>query len=292
MRRDGPFDIVHGYWALPSGLAAAVAGRRLRIPSVVTLDSGELVALRDIGYGLQCRAAQRLAVAATLRLATAVTVCTGYMERIAVDHGAHPYVIPLGVDAALFHPVELPEGPPWRLLHVASLNRVKEQPTLLEAFRRVRARIPDVRLDILGADTLDGAVQSEATRLGLAGHVIFHGVQPSAAVARHCQRAHLAVMASRHEAAGVAALEAAACRVATVGTAVGYLADWTPHAAVGVPVGDVQGLADSIVALLADLPRRRRISAAARQRSLACDADWTAERMTELYDEILARSKT
>jgi len=292
MRSDGPFDILHAYWALPSGLAAGVAGRRLRIPSVVTLDSGELVALNDIGYGLQCRRAQRLAVAATLRLTDAVTVCSEYMKRLAVRHGVDPHLIPFGVDTGLFHPVELPEGPPWRLVHVASLNRVKDQPTLLEAFRRVRERIPDVHLDILGGDTLNGAVQREAARLGLSGDVTFHGVQPSEVVARSYQRAHLAVMASRHEAAGVALLEAAACGVATVGTAVGYLADWTPHAAVGVAVGDVQGLADSIVALLTDLPRRRQIAAAARQRSLARDADWTAERMTELYDDILARSKS
>src|SRR5579863_8090413 len=52
LKHDGPFDVIHGYWALPSGLVSAVAGRRLGIPSIVTLDSGELVAFPDIGYGL------------------------------------------------------------------------------------------------------------------------------------------------------------------------------------------------------------------------------------------------
>lgn len=286
MRRDGPFDIVHGHWALPSGLAAAVAGRRLRVPSVVTLDSGELVALRDIGYGLQRRLSQRLAVAATLKLASSVTVCSRYMESLAARHGIEPHVIPFGVDARLFQPADLPDGPPWRLVHVASLNPVKDQPTLLEAFARVREHAPEVHLDMVGGDTLNGAVQREAVRLGVAGHVTFHGVQPSTVVAGHYRRAHLAVMASRHEAAGVVALEAAACGIATVGTAVGYLADWTPHAAIGVTVGDAQALAHAIVALLEDPVRRRQMAATAREWSLAHDTDWTAGQLERLYERI------
>jgi len=84
MRHDGPFDVVHGYQALPSGLMAALAGRRLSIPSVATFDSGEFVALPAVGtgYGLRLRTRQRLAVAAAARLATVVTVCSGYQQRL------------------------------------------------------------------------------------------------------------------------------------------------------------------------------------------------------------------
>src|SRR4051794_2353818 len=28
VREDGPFDVIHGYWPLPAGLAASVVGRR------------------------------------------------------------------------------------------------------------------------------------------------------------------------------------------------------------------------------------------------------------------------
>src|SRR5712671_1591033 len=45
LKQDGPFDVVHGYWGLPAGLVAAAAGRRLAVPSVVTCDSGEFVAV-------------------------------------------------------------------------------------------------------------------------------------------------------------------------------------------------------------------------------------------------------
>ena len=44
-------DVVHGLWADEAGAVAAIAGRLLRRPVVVSLMGGELVALADIGYG-------------------------------------------------------------------------------------------------------------------------------------------------------------------------------------------------------------------------------------------------
>lgn len=284
--RDGPFDVVHGYWALPAGLAAASAARRLGMPSVVTLDSGELVALDDIGYGQQRTLSQRLAVAATVRLANRVTVCSEYMLRLAAVRGIEADRIPLGVDRDLFDVVPADEGPPWRLLHVASLNAVKDQATLLEAMRLVVGKMSGVHLDIVGEDTLAGAVHRAAWRAGITEHVTFHGFQPSDALGRYYQRAHVNVLSSRHEAAGVAALEAAAAGVPTVGTRVGYVADWAPNRAVAVQPRDPAALADAMVGLLEDRARRRTLGDAAREWSLAHDADWTAARLEQVYEEV------
>ena len=291
LKRDGPFDVIHGYWALPSGLAAATAGRRLGIPSVVTLDSGEFVALPDLGYGpygLQHHWRQRLAVAITSRLATRVTVCTEYMDRLARAHGARPAIVPIGVDPALFAPADDSDGPPWRLLHVANLNAVKDQATLIEAVRLVQQQIREVHLDIVGLDTIDGAIPRRAAAMGLGDHVTFHGFQPTELIAAFYRRAHLFVMSSRHEAAGVAILEAAVCGVPTVGTAVGYVADWAPDRAIAVPPGDAPALAAAMTALLQDPERRRRIGRAARAWAVAHDADWTAGQFEHLYETLAA----
>ena len=286
LKRDGRFDVIHGYWALPAGLIAAAAGRRLSIPSLVTLDSGELVSIPDIGYGLQRTWRHRLAVGATLRLATRITVCSRYMERLAKRHGVAPDVVPIGADAGVFRPAPFRNGPPWQLLHVANLNPVKDQPTLLEAFKRLTTRVPDVQLDIAGEDTLGGRIQRRAGELGVAANVRFLGTQPSDALSTRYQAAHLVVLSSRHEAAGVVALEAALSGVATAGTSVGYLADWAPDAAVAVEPGDPSALADAIAALLTDADRRQRIAAKAREWALKHDADWTAERFSRIYAEL------
>jgi len=289
--RVGGLDVLHAYMGVPAGIATAAAASSRGIPVVATLDSGELVSLDDVGYGLQRRWIDRRAVAAVTRMASRITVCTEFMWKQQTLRAPSVHIIPIGVDARAFPAGELTEGPPWRLLRVASLNRVKDYPTLLHAFRMVVDRLGDVSLDVVGEDTLNGAVQALARALGLDAHVAFHGVQPNDRVAAFYAHAHLHVSASRHEAAGVTTLEAACANVPTVGTAVGYVADWTTGSdacerAVGVPVGDAAALAEGIVALIRDPARRSRTAASARGWATAHDADWTAARFVTLYREI------
>jgi glycosyltransferase involved in cell wall biosynthesis len=283
LRRDGPFDVLHGWWALPSGLVASVAGWRLSVPTIVTCDSGEFVAIPEIGYGSQLQWHRRLAVAATVRLATRVTVCSRYQAGLANPHGVRPEVIPIGVDCSQFRPAERAEGPPWRLLQVASLNPVKDQPTLLAAFREVIEQGIDAHLDVIGEDTLNGSIQNLASRLGLESHVTFHGVLPSDRLVPFYQHAHLLVVSSRHEAAGVVALEASACALPAAGTAVGYLADWSPQGAAIVQPGNGPALATRILELLRDRAERERLGRWAREWTLAHDADWTARQFDGIY---------
>ena len=283
----GPFDVLHAYQGLPAAVTSPI-GRRLGVPAVVTLDSGELTAIDDIGYGLQRRWFDRRAVSAAMRDAARVTVSTTFMAKT-VPPGAtrEPVaIVPIGVDGAAFPAVERPAGPPWRLLRVGSINRVKDYPTLLRALAALVARGVDVHLDIAGEDTLVGAIQSLTRTLGIEPHVTFHGVQPTDRLAALYARAHLHVASSRHEAAGVVVLEAAASGLATAGTAAGYVADWHPDRAVAVPIQDAAALAHAIGELLDDPVRRARLAGAAREWTLAHDADWTAAAFERIYAEV------
>jgi glycosyltransferase involved in cell wall biosynthesis len=282
----GPFDLLHAYWGMP-GIVATRVGRDLGIPVIVTLDSGELVAIDDIGYGLQRRWIDRRMVAGMLRDAARVTVCTRYQASMPALGGRAVDVIPIGIDTALFPVALRAEGPPWRLLRVASLNAVKDYPTLLRAMASIVSQLPDAHLDIVGEDTLNGAVQAQCRALGLHEHVTFHGVQPSDALGRRFYgRAHVHVVSSRHEAASVAMLEAASADVPTVSTRVGYAADWERDGrAIAVPVGDADALAAATVALIRDRERRAQIAAAARVWAIAHDADWTAAEFSRLYND-------
>jgi glycosyltransferase involved in cell wall biosynthesis len=293
LKRNGPFDVLHAYWVLPAGFAATLAGRRLAIPTVVTADSGEFVAFPDIDYGLQQRWQHRLAVRATTALASRVTVCTGYMQQLARQHGCSPDVIPIGVDAGIFRAGdhEPRPGPPWRLLHVASLNRVKDQPLLLHAVRQVVDRLMPaaVSLDIVGEDTLGGTVQDLASDLRLDEHVTFHGALETEALLPLYQQAHALVVSSRHEAASIVALEAAASGVPVVGMPVGYLADWTPHAAVTARASTPEALADTIIDLLHDSERRSSVATTAHGWVTAHDVDHTVAQFEGLYQQVMTR---
>ena len=293
----GGVHVLHAYWGMPAVVAAPVA-REARTPLIVTADSGEWVSLPDIQYGLQRRWQDRRAVAIAMREARVVTVCTNYMHQLGAQHGVDARVIPLGVprhyalhtgpDPSAYSrtPDRPPEGPPWRLMHVASINPVKDHDTLLRAMAALIGRHPDVHLDIVGADVGDGAAARIAHSLGLDDHVTFHGFLPSDLIEPLWARAHLHVVSSRHEAAGVVTLEAAMAGVATVGTRVGYIADGAPDRAAAVPVGNPAALADAMAALLTDPARRHALAAAARDWAYEHDADHTATMFDRLYREV------
>jgi glycosyltransferase involved in cell wall biosynthesis len=286
LHRHGPFDLLHAYWGMPAGAAAARVAPAMRLSFVLTLDSGELVRIDDIAYGLQRRWIDRRAVRAAIRGASAVTVPTVYMSKLMPPGSNPPAVIPMGVDRSVFANAGPVDGPPWRLIRVGSINRVKDYPTLLLAFAAVVQREPDVHLDVVGEDTLGGTIVRLATELGLDAHVTFHGPLDSVRVAQLYARSHVNLVSSRHESANVTVLEAACTGVPTVGTAVGYIADLHPDGAVAVPVRSPRALADAIVSLLRDPERRRRIGLHARDWALAHDADWTADAFDALYHRV------
>ena len=282
----GPFDLTHGFFGDPAGQLAARAAQRLNIPSVVTCDSGEFVALPAINYGSQRTARGRKAVDEACTLATRVHVCTRYMAALAQSLGIRAAIIPL-TSVTPHHATLTPasrrsQDAPFRIIQVASLSRVKNQRLLIDALKIVRETI-DAELHLVGEDTLNGELQTHAAAIGLDAHVTFHGFLPQPKVLDLLRTADLYVQSSLHEAAGVSVLEAAAAGVPSVGTLAGYVADWSPLKATAVGDAIPESLADAIVTLHGDPDRRRSIAAAARTVALAQDAAFAALKFAELY---------
>lgn len=272
--RDRPFDLVHAFWAGETGMVAAVAGRALRIPSVVSLAGGELVGLRDIGYGGRLAPTERAKTWLALRLATRVTAGSRSLLTLAAQHLGGPTGrlrrAPLGVDAGMFRPSEVPQpAPPHRLVQVASLVPVKDQATLLRSAALLRAGGLDFRLEIAGSGPLESELRRLGAELGLSDLVQLRGEIPHSALPGFYAGAAAFVQSSRHEAQGMAALEAAACGVPVAGTRVGAVGDMEPEAAVGVPVGDAEALALAVAGLLENSDRRAAMGGAAREVVLA-----------------------
>jgi glycosyltransferase involved in cell wall biosynthesis len=121
--------------------------------------------------------------------------------------------------------------------------------------------------------------------------VVFHGFVPNHQLGTLYRRAHLYVQASRHEAAGVAVLEAAAYGVPTVGTRVGYVADLAPDAAVAVDEPTPDAFAQAIELTLCDVALRARLAHNARAFARTHDADWTAGVMHGLYETLVSQAR-
>jgi len=280
------FDLIHAIWSGKCGFVAAVAGRLLGIPSLVHVAGGELAAIPDIGYGGARTRIGRVRESLVLRGVCAVTAASESTIAALSRIGVTAQRVPLGVDLRSWpprEPVPRDRTKPAQLIHVASLNRVKDQATLLRALAELLQASMRVEMDVVGEDTLSGEVQALSERLGLSKVVRFHGFLTQRQLRPLMESADVMVISSRHETGPLAVLEAAVAGIPTAGTRVGHLAEWEPDAALVAPVGDWSCLAGAIRRLIVDEDLRLRIAREAQRRAMSEDADFTAQRFQALY---------
>ena len=285
-----PFDVIHAFWAGAAGALAALVGKLVACPVLLHLAGGELVAFPTIDYGGRRTIRGRAIVRFALWGAARVTAACPAMIAQAAKLGVAAERLVLGVDLRRWPPSPPRRrtlGSSARLIHAASLNRVKDQSTLLRAMARLRDLDLDFHLDIVGEDTLDGEMHRLTETLSLEEHVKFHGFLPHTELRRLLAQADLFVLSSLHEGCGVVTLEAAVAGVPAVGTSVGHIAAWAPEAAVAVPVGDFDAMAGAVMELLNDEDRRLAVAREAQRRAIANDADATALRVNGIYQELV-----
>jgi alpha-maltose-1-phosphate synthase len=120
----------------------------------------------------------------------------------------------------------------------------KGGPELLQAFREVRAVVPDARLVIVGV-----ALPSDPPGVQSLGQVLDRGD-----LVRMYEKAAVFCAPSRFEATGMSVMEAMAYGLPIVGTRVGGIAEAVRdgHSGILVEPGDAEGLGDGLVRLLSD----------------------------------------
>lgn len=302
--RREPFAVLHGFWATEAGFLATRAGAWLRIPALVHLAGGELTHDRCSGYGNQAPGLARLLVAGSVHGATHLTVPSGTLrDQLGRRYPRHlPKAVDwaLGVDTQMFAPAPAEADGPARpaspapalsLVHVASLLPVKNQTLLLEGLARARAQAPrtSITLTIAGEGPQETILRTRVARLGLADTVYFAGAVAHDALPALYRAHDVFVLTSRHEAQGMALLEAAACGRPWISVPVGAPADLAgiyPLSGWSVPPHDPHALAAAILAA-ADPVARSTYGAAARtlvQRAYALDTQ--VARLIGLYAHV------
>ncbi|MET8158148.1 glycosyltransferase [Sphaerisporangium sp. NPDC005289] len=227
-------DVAHAHFWM-SGLAALTAAEELRVPVVQTFHALGTVKRRWQGTA-DTSPPCRLAVERDIgrRAAAIVATCTDEVSELAaMDVPVERVtVVPCGVDLALFHPdAPLPhpadaDGRRPRLDGVArilSIGRLvprKGVETIIEAL----AHVPGAHLTIAGGDPGD----EESTRLsrlvaasGLSGRVRLIGSVARADVPALMRSALAVVTVPWYEPFGMVPVEAMACGVPVVASAVG-----------------------------------------------------------------------
>jgi glycosyltransferase involved in cell wall biosynthesis len=294
-------DVIHAHWAIPTGPAAVMAGKKLQLPSIITMHGGDVYVNPEQGYDFPTRWYVRPALGWTLRHAGALTAITEDCRQHALRAGApadHIRLVFNGTDLRRFSPGENGNrGEPRFGAHMIFACRQlfprKGIRFLLEAGAQLKPQFPDLKIVLAG----DGFERPELARLagelGISSDVTFLGWVPNAELPPYYRAAAVSVIPSLEEGFGIPAAEAMGCEVPVVASDAGGLPEVVEDGVTGlvVPRGDSQALAGAIGSLLADPERRREMGQAGRARALRLfDWDRTAQQFEELYQEVAART--
>lgn len=261
-------DVVHGHrWM--SGLVSVLGGRRVRVPVVQTFHS-------LAGSGKPRGPIERGKIEGLVAKEAAHVVATSSSETFALAAAGVDRrkisVVTSGVDLDAF----TPDGP---LAHRDQKYRVVVAGSLpshgnIEAMFTALSRVDGAELVITGLpgdSPATAELRARAEELGVAPRVVFVGSVAHDAVPALLRSADAVVCAPAHESSGAVALEAMACGVPVLATAVGELADVVVDGVTGLLVtpDDSDGLARALHRLLLDDTLRQEFSMASLDRVAA-----------------------
>src|SRR5262249_40831839 len=203
--------------------------------------------------------------------------------------------IPCGVDTERFRPASGPRPEPSRILCVARLVKVKNHELLLRACALLRDRGHEFRCVLVGDGAERGEIETRRVELGLEDVIEMSGAARQEEVLERWREAAIGVLTSSSEGMPVALMEAAACGVPVVATAVGGVTELVEHGKTGllVPARDVPALAAALERLLNGPATARDMAFAARRRAEELfSVRREVDALLALWDEVLDRRQT
>ena len=267
-------DLLHVHYAIPHSVSALLARQMLaaqdkarKLPFVTTLHGTDITIVgADRSYLPVTRY--------SIEQSDGVTAISNYLKKRTVQEFEirHPIEVIynfVNCDTYKRDPnaaerrAEFARPDERILVHVSNFRPVKRICDVIEIFDRVQKKIPS-RLLLMG----DGPDRSRAewlvSKKGLRKKVEFLGKVDR--VSEKLSIADLILVPSEMESFGLAALEAMACEVPAIGTAVGGVPEVIEHGRTGflAEVGDVTTMAKDAIAILSDEKRLREMGQLAR----------------------------
>jgi D-inositol-3-phosphate glycosyltransferase len=303
--RAGPgVDIVHGnYWL--SGVAGHRLKHELGVPLVSTFHT--LARVKAEGGDMEPEWRDR-AEGEVIGCSDAICVSCPEEERqfrrLYGDPAGRIEIVPPAVEHAFFAPgdrggarraVGLPVDRPV-VLFVGRIQPLKAPDLAIRALAAMPHH-PDALLVIVGgASGADGAGEAElahrlAVELGVAERVRFVAPQPHHILSSWYRAADLVIVPSRSESFGLVALEAAACGIPVVASAVGGLLNIVHDGVTGLLVDgrDPARYARAMAQVLDDPAGAAAMGAAASVRARRFTWSFTAARLRRLYTDLAAQ---
>lgn len=289
--------IIHAHEMYSTATAAVMAKRWLEVPIVITPHSsgpgGDVQRLQSKLFGKKRMSIIRDQV-------DAFAVISREIKEELILAGVPSercFMIPNGVDVNTYKPLPSAQKEKLRLnlgyqpddlivVFTGRLVPLKRVSDLLAVWPKIIFHHPNARLLILGNGSEEERLRSQAGK-----GVDFLGNIRN--VVQYLQLADLFVLPSSIEGLSLALLEAMACGLPAVATAVGGNVDLILHNQDGwlVPLGELNQLEEGILKLLFDPALRERLGCNARQKILEnYSLEKMAQRLINLYNRIGMRT--
>jgi D-inositol-3-phosphate glycosyltransferase len=305
----GPYDLIHSHYWL-SGAASIAASRAWRVPLVASFHTLAEVKNRSLAPGEPPEPLSRVAEERrTMRAASRVIAPTEDDARQLVElYGADPAkirVVSPGVDTQTFFPRDAAEarrglgiGPGPVVLFVGRLQSLKGPDLAIRAFaeavRSAPAPLGDATLAVVGGpsgpagDSIPTWLHGLAEEEGVSDRVRFMDPCPHDELPWVYSAADVLLMPSRSESFGLAALEAQACGVPVVASAVGGLRSAVAHGRGGFLVEgrDPTSYSERLVQIMSSPGLSARLSRGAREHAARFPWDDTVDRLLDCYAEL------
>jgi glycosyltransferase involved in cell wall biosynthesis len=299
----GPRRAAAGPWLAAEYVrrAAAVAVRRAPVPDVVVAashflpDAAAVAALvRRGAFGVAyvyhliaerpdrsvrtvwSKGDERIGLALLRRAAGIVFASNEATSSALRARGLDPIPTTIGVDLSSFTQASPGELPP-RGLFLARLARTKGVTDAVEALARVRRRVPDARLVIVGTGPERGPATALAERIGIADALEWRGFVSEGEKRRILAQSRVLLAPSYEEGWGMAVCEALASGVPVVAYRHGVLDEVFGNAYLAAGPGDVDGLAELAVRVLTNSPYAEELSRVGRTTAERYDVGRVAE---------------
>jgi D-inositol-3-phosphate glycosyltransferase len=270
-------DVTHAHFWM-SGIATQLAARHLNLPAVQTFHALGVVQRRHQG-AQDTSPSERLRLEAVVaRTATwvAATCTDEVFELMRMGRSrSRISVVPCGVNLDLFTP-EGPRAPRTDLHRIVSVGRLVPRKGFDDVVRALPV-IPNTELVIVGGPDKSGLefdpevrrLRDLAVELGVADRVRLYGSVAREDMPALLRSADVVACTPWYEPFGIVPLEAMACGIPVVASAVGGMLDTVVHDVTGrlVPAKRPSDTADAIYPLLRDSFLRRSLGAAGRDRA-------------------------
>jgi len=284
IREGYDFDVIDAHYYYPDGVAAAILGKLLRKPVVITARG------TDINLIPQYAGPRRMIRWAAQRAAKSITVCEALrtsMADLGID-AERIVALRNGVDLERFSPVDRAaqrtalglEG--FTLLSVGYLIPRKAHHLIIEAL----PALPGTRLLIAGEGPEKENLTRLAQDLGVANRVTMLGALPQTELRNYYGAVDALVLASSREGWANVLLESMACGTPVVASNVWGTPEVVASPAAGVLMEErtARGVAQAVERLRAHYPEH----AATRAYAEGFSWDDTTHRQIALFQQIVA----